>query len=111
MPKDYVHQDMNEEVTAISGHYTNEKEDTVTINGKEVLYILGHAVVDTSCCGMGGGRFALIPGYLLKHHYRTDDDGKNVSQVEPIEDDWDIKKEIIHQIEQRESYCNIRFLG
>lgn len=111
MPKDYVHQDLNEDVTAIAGHYTNEKEDTVTINDKEVLYILGHAVVDTSCCGMGGGKFALVPGYLLKSNYRTDDEGRNISQVEPIEDDWEVRREIIRQIEQRESYCNIRFLG
>jgi hypothetical protein len=110
MPRDYIHQNLNEEVTAIGGHYVSEKEERIPVNGKELLYILGHAVVDTSCCGMGGGRFAVVPGYLLRYHYRTDQAGRPISEVEPVEEDWETKRAIIGLIENKETYCSVRFL-
>ncbi len=111
MTKDYVHPTLNEEVTAIGGHYVAQKEDRVALNGKEVLYILGYSVVDTSCCGMGGGRFAVVPGWLDRYKYRTEDSGKSVSEVTPVEDDWETRRAIIGMIEQKESFCSVRFLG
>jgi hypothetical protein len=111
MAKDYVHPVLNEEVTAISGHYTTEKEERMTIDGHEVLYILGHAVVDTSCCGVGGGRFAVVPGYLVRYKYRTDDTGRPVSEVTPVEDERETRKVIAAAIEKKEPYCSVRFLS
>lgn len=111
MTKDYVHPDLQEEVTAIAGSYTPERELTIHLNDKDVLAIIGFGVVDTSCCGMGGGRFAVVPGYIVNHKYSKNDEGKTISSVEPIEDDWDIRREIIRLIEEQESYCNVRFLN
>ncbi|MBN1574194.1 MAG: hypothetical protein JW984_13435 [Deltaproteobacteria bacterium] len=111
MTKDYVHPNLEEEVTAIAGSYTPEKELKIALNDREVLAIIGFGVVDTSCCGMGGGRFAVVPGYIVKYKYAVNDKGQQVSSVEPIEDDWEVKREIIRQIEERESYCNVRFLN
>jgi hypothetical protein len=110
MAKDYMHPKIGEEVTAIAGHYAYEKENTVPVNGKDVLYFLGYGVVDTSCCGMGGGRFAVVPGYVIRYKYRTGKDGSPVSEVEPIENVWETRKEIIRLIEERESFCDVRFL-
>ena len=110
MTKDFVHPKLNEEVTAIAGHYTHEKEERVSVNGKDVLYILGYGVVDTSCCGMGGCRFALVPGYLLNYRYREDESGNPVSSVEPIGDDQEARREIVRLIDERDSYSSVRFL-
>jgi len=111
MVKDYTHPNLNEEVTAVAGRYVHEKEDTVTFDGKEILYIRGYAVVDTSCCGMSGGRFAIVPGYIVKYRYRTDEAERFVSLVEPVEEAQDTRREIIRKIEERETYCNVRFLA
>jgi hypothetical protein len=111
MTKDYVHPSLNEEVTAIAGSYTPEKELKIAFDGREVLAIIGYGVVDTSCCGMGGGRFAVVPGYIVKYKYTENNRGQHISSIEPIEDDWEIKREIIRRIEERESYCNVRFLN
>lgn len=111
MSKDYVHSDIGVEVTAIAGSYTHEKELRLTHNGQEVLSIIGFSVIDTSCCGMGGGRFAIVPGYLIKYRYREEEDGRAVSEVEPIEDEWDTRREIIRLIEEKEAWCDVRFLN
>jgi hypothetical protein len=110
MTKDYVHPRLNEEVTAIGGHYVSERDERIKINGREVLYILGYSVMDTSCCGVGGGRFAVVPGWLVRYKYRTDDAGLPVSEVDPVEDEWETRRAIIGMIEKKEKYCSVRFL-
>lgn len=110
MAKDFVHPKLNEEVTAIAGYYTHEREERISVNGREVLYILGYGVVDTSCCGMGGCRFALVPGYLIDYRYREDESGSPVSSVEPIGNDQEARREIIRLIDKREAYLSVRFL-
>lgn len=111
MKKDYIHPVLNEEVTAIGGHYTTEKEQRIAVGGRELLYILGHAVVDTSCCGVGGGRFVVVPGWVLRYKYRTDDSGRPVSEVEPVDENEDTKREITRLIETHELYSSVRFLS
>ncbi len=111
MTKDYVHPRLNEEVTAIGGHYVSEKDERIAVNGREILYILGYSVVDTSCCGVGGGRFAVVPGWLVRYKYRTDDTGLPVSEVTPVEDDGEIRRTITGMIEKKETYCSVRFLS
>lgn len=111
MKKDYIHPKLNEEVTSIAGSYTPEREIKVNVNDRDILAVIGFGVVDTSCCGMGGGRFAVVPGYIVDYKYAENDEGRSMSQVEPIEDDWDVRREIIRRIEEQESYCNVRFLN
>ncbi len=111
MTKNYVHPDLQEEVTAVAGSYTPERELKINFNDRDILAIIGFSVIDTSCCGMGGGRFAVVPGYIINYKHSKNDEGKTLSTVEPIEDDWDTRREIIRLIEEQESYCNVRFLS
>jgi hypothetical protein len=83
----HVHQELNQEITAIGGHYVLTREVRLPFHGREVLYLVGCAVVDTSCCGAGGCAYALVPGFILEWKSQTDGDGLAVSQVEPIRDE------------------------
>ena len=80
----YTHSKLNEESYAIGGHYSLEKEVRLKYNNREVLYTLGQAVMDSSCCGMGGCRYALVPGYIVNWQNRTNEAGLPVSEVETI---------------------------
>ena len=55
----YVHPLINQEITAIGGRYLLTKEVRLPFEGREALYVVGYAVVDNSCCGMGGMAFAV----------------------------------------------------
>jgi hypothetical protein len=104
----YVHQELNQEITAIGGHYALTKEVRLPFRGREVLYLVGCAVVDTSCCGAGGCAYALVPGFILEWRSQTDGDGLAVSQVEPIRDEA-IQREIGRLIEEAEPVHQVTF--
>ena len=106
--REYTHIELNVEVQSIGGHYILEKEVRMPYHGEEVLYVVGTGVVDTSCCGMGGCRYAIVPGYLLEWKYRTNDDSLPVSEVMPIRDE-DIKKQIRDRIMKEEMVQLVEF--
>ena len=105
-PQDFIHPDLGQEVTAIGGHYVFNKEARIAYNGREVFYLVGYAVVDTSCCGAGGCAYALVPGFVKAWKYKTDVNAVSVSQIEPISDHLDQqaiqrlvqKKEVVQQV-------------
>ncbi|MBW1798930.1 MAG: hypothetical protein JRJ21_11165 [Deltaproteobacteria bacterium] len=108
MTKEYTHVELNKEVEAIAGHYMLEAENVLKHNGRDVLYLIGHAVVDSSCCGVGGCRYALVPGYLIEWKNKQDDAGNSISEVEPISDE-DTKSEIQSIIRAAEIINQIQF--
>ena len=105
-PQDFIHPDLGQEVTAIGGHYVFNKEARITYNGREVFYLVGYAVVDTSCCGAGGCAYVLVPGFVRAWKYKSNINGVSVSQIEPISDPVDQqairrmiqKKEVVQQV-------------
>lgn len=86
MIREYGHEKLNQDIDAISGHYTFYKEVCLPFQGREILYIVGCAVIDTSCCGSGGCGFALVPGLIISWKSKIDEQGRRVSEVEPIGD-------------------------
>ncbi len=108
MKRGYVHQELNREITAIGGRYALVKEVRLPFRGREVLYLVGYGVVDTSCCGTGGCAYALVEGFILEWKSKTNEDGLAVSQVEPIRDEA-IQKEVRRLIEEREVVQQVRF--
>lgn len=105
--KEHVHLFMDE-VISIAGFYRIEKEGSLEIDGREVLYSVGIGVVDSSCCGSSGCLFADVAGYLLKFHAKRDDRGRWVSYIEPIHDQ-DAKRRIQKVLEDKEMIQQIRF--
>lgn len=82
----YVHQELGAEVRSITGYYTVQDEGSLPYRGREVLYVVGGAVVDNSCCGSGGCRFIHVPGYVVSLRSGKSEEGLFVSKVDPIGD-------------------------
>ncbi|MCD6570570.1 MAG: hypothetical protein J7L53_07705 [Deltaproteobacteria bacterium] len=107
---EFEHPILNEEITAIGGHYMITKEEKLVYPptaGREILYFIGYAVVDTSCCSSGCG-YAIVPGYLVKWHIKKSDGGQDVSLVEPIKED--AYYEVMHLIKSKEGVNQVHFL-
>ena len=108
MKQEYAHTELNQEITAIGGHYALVKEVRLPFRGREVLYLVGYGVFDTTCCGVGGSAYALVPGFILDWKYETNEDGLAVSQVEPIRAQV-VQKEVRRLIKEKEIVQQVRF--
>jgi hypothetical protein len=84
---DFIHPLIDEQVLAIGGYYVIIKEEKFVFKDREVLYLVGYGVLDNSCCGPGGCGYAIVPGYIVDWHAgKTQDQEKDISLVEPIEE-------------------------
>lgn len=82
--KEYAHRELNEEIRSISGQYTLTDEVRLPFGDRELLYILGHAVMDSSCCGAWGCGYAMVPGFIKQWKAKKDAFGRFVSLMEAI---------------------------
>ena len=82
----YTHLELNKDVESISGYYTPQKEVRLKYNKREVLYVLGQAVIDSSCCGAANFVYILVPGYIISWQNDRNENGLPISEVEPIMD-------------------------
>ena len=105
---EYIHKELNQEITAIGGHYVLVKEARLPYRGREVLYLVGHAAFDTSCCGPGGCAYALVPGFVASWHSEQTEEGLDISQLEPIEN-TDARNDIRRMIERMETVQQVSF--
>jgi hypothetical protein len=83
----YTHLELERDIAAPAGYYTPQKEVRVKVDGREVLYVVSQAVVDSSCCGVADFAAALVPGYVVRWRANQDKNGLPVSEVEPIRDE------------------------
>lgn len=105
--KEYTHE-LHREVRSISGGYTLEKEERISIGGKEILYVVGNALADSSCCGFWGCHYALVPGYVVNWKHTKNKDGIPISTVEVIVHEQ-VKREITKLLEEKEGVSQVRF--
>ena len=108
VPIDFIHPVLDKAVRTISGHYILSQEKRLSYNGRQVLYLIGCAVVDASCCGPGGCTYALVPGYIKEWKYKAGRDDLFVSRVEPIRD-ADVQSEIRRLIMKKEPVQQVNF--
>ncbi len=106
---EYVHQELNQEITAIGGYYVLVKEARLPFHGREVLYLVGHAAFDSTCCGAGGCAYALVPGFVLAWKSKSIEDGLAVSAVEPIRETG-VQEQVRRLIEGEEIVQQVTFL-
>ena len=105
---EYVHPGLDQQITAIGGHYVLVKEVRLPFHGREILYLVGHAAFDTTCCGPGGCAYALVPGFVASWHSSQTEDGLAVSQIEPV-DDAGTQNKIRRLIERSETVQQVMF--
>jgi len=105
---DFIHPVLNKAVRTISGHYILSQEKRLSYNGRQVLYFIGCAVVDASCCGPGGCSYALVPGYIQEWKYKTGGGDLSASRVELIGDTGD-QAEIRRVIMKKDSVQQVNF--
>lgn len=107
MTREYTHE-LNKEIRSISGGYELEREEIIDLDGRQVVYAVGNAMVDSSCCGVWGCRYALVPGYVIRWKHRTTPEGTPVSDVQPIEDEQ-ARKRLTKLLESKETINQVRF--
>lgn len=105
---EYVHRELDREVTAIGGHYRFDREAQIAFRGQQVLYLCGYALYDTSCCGLGGCGYALVQGVVERWQYRRDPEGFPITRLAVIGDP-DFQRDIGRLIQAREKVQQIVF--
>jgi len=99
---------LNKEIQSISGWYKLFKEERIELYGKEFLYLVGDAVVETSCCGVGGCRYVVVPGSVVNWKSETDEEGWPVSHVEPLRDEK-TQTELTQILLKKEGVSQVQF--
>ncbi len=108
MIREYTHE-LNREIRSIAGAYELDSEGRLQIKGEEVLYTVGNALIDSSCCGSWGCRFAIVPGYIRNLNIRKNRQGYWVSEVEPVVD-LEAQSKIKQFLEKQENVSQVEFL-
>lgn len=82
--QEFLHPPLKEPVNFLGGYYLFSEEGRLPYREREVLYLLGVAVVESSCCGPGGCVFIKVPGYIHSWKKRISASGRYISEVESI---------------------------
>ena len=106
--QDFVHPELGREVTAIGGHYVFGKEIRLPYNHRNLLYFVGYAVLDSTCCGVGGCAYVLVPGFIRQWKYKKNRDGCFISKMDPIRD-LAVQKDVRRLIQKKEMVFQVTF--
>lgn len=109
MSKQFKHPPIGEEIQAIGGSCTIIKEDVLHIEGRELLYLVGVGVFDSSCCGTGGCAYAVVPGFIIETRPPSSPEQTAESLVEPVADPA-MKARIEQAILRQENVSQVNFL-
>lgn len=104
----YVHRPLGETIQAIGGSYRLVREGLLSWGSSEVLYLVGHALFDSSCCGVGGCGYAVVQGVVRRLRDRTSADGLPLSEVELVVDEAD-RQRLTTLLVERERVQQVRF--
>jgi hypothetical protein len=106
--RQYIHEKLGEEIRSVAGYYTITGEERLKYREREVLYVAGLAVIDNSCCGVGGCSFVNVPGYIVSWKKERGDSSPAISEVEPIKDKED-QEEIRKLLTEKYPHAQINF--
>ena len=104
----YTHLELNREINAIAGYYIPQKEVRLEYDGREVLYVVGQATIECSCCACGSWEYALVPGYIRNWQNEKNDAGLPVSEIEPVRDE-EAQGKISRTITEKEAVPRVEF--
>ncbi|MGB9698539.1 MAG: hypothetical protein ACPL5I_04050 [Thermodesulfobacteriota bacterium] len=100
----FLHPPLQEPVNFFGGWYLFLEEGRLPYRDKEVLYLLGVAVVESSCCGPGGCIFIKVPGYVHSWKKEFTASGQYLSEIESIASTAE-QKEITKLLFQKHPEC------
>ncbi len=104
---EYAHPPLGEAVEAVGGYYVFTREAVLDHPTGPVLYHVGCAVTDRSCCGLSGCGYAVVAGRILVQ--RTTTQGSvRMSTVEPVPEA--LHEEVARDICAREGVTQVHFL-
>jgi hypothetical protein len=107
---EFVHPELNQRVEFFGGGYLFIEEGKLNYRGKEVLYLVGMAGIESSCCGTGGCAFIKVPGYIRTWKKGRSESGQPISEVERI-DARDQQIEIQEFLKERHpGFSQVEFL-
>lgn len=87
---EFTHPQLDQEVRGRAGYYIPVEEHTLLYRGREVLYILGYACLDNSCCSAAKSwGYVQVPGFLVTRRALGKQTETAVSEVEIIGDEAD----------------------
>ncbi|MFC2014084.1 hypothetical protein ACFLU8_04330 [Chloroflexota bacterium] len=104
----YTHTKLEEAVICSAGYYTPLKEVRLRYKNREILYMVAHAVLESSCCGSSRGTYVSVPGYIINWQSMTNEAGLPVSKVEPISDEA-TREDVRRIISEAEPVSQIEF--
>lgn len=105
---EYTHEELDKEIQFIAGNYRFIEEGRLTYKGRDILFAVGIALVDNSCCGVGGCRFIRVPGYVVSWKNTTDGSDLPVSTIEPIKNEEE-RKDIKNLLDKKYPHSQISF--
>ncbi len=105
---EYVHPALNEYINAIAGHYTLIGEEILPHENGGILYFVGYAHMDTSCCGLKGCGYAIVAGHAVALCSARTTDGRSVSQVVPVEEE--LYHEVSRMIREKHGVSQVHFV-
>ena len=82
---EFTHPALGQEVQAFAGYYVPVEEHVLPHHEREVIYILGQACIEASCCGVGRWDYIQVPGFLVRKHIRGEGSTSPVSEIEIIQ--------------------------
>jgi hypothetical protein len=106
--QEYLHRELGEATTAIGGHYALLKEEMLDFQGRQVLYLTGYALMDTTCCGAAGCGYAHVQGFVEAWRYRNGADGSLRTRLSLIEASSE-RKQIARLIREKEAVQQVMF--
>mgnify|MGYP000906383705 CR=1 FL=1 len=83
-----------DEAVAPSGYYQPLEQTVVEHDGRRLLYTLGMACIEASCCGVGSWSYARVEGYLAE-------EGSADSPAVPRDGNAPIEVDTIETTEER----------
>lgn len=104
----YVHE-IAKEVRSIGARYEFDKEAFLNWEDRRILYAVGNAVVDSSCCGFWGCRYCFVAGFVVRFKFDTDKNGNFLSEVIPITDPGE-RQLLTEALKNKEGASQIIFL-
>ena len=85
----YVPPVIGEETRSISGGYTPVGNGTIEYKNHQVIYVLGTACLDASCCGCSNWNYIQVAGYVSSDLKGEKVDTAKTLELDTIEDEDD----------------------